>query len=308
MNLYKEIDEINTTDDNYGLIIGNFDGLHLGHVEHLERFKKNCLELKVKPLLLTLRPHPLIYFQGPKANILINSRIRKIELLAKHGIDSIIELPFDKELQTHTAQRFIENYILKINNLKFIHLGHDFKLGSGKENATQVLEDLLKNKEIKIFKTAPFRINNKTCSSSQIRECLQQGDIAFANKMLGYLYLVRGRVIKGKGIGKAQVVATANLEIQENLLIPKKGVYFTQTTLRGKEYKSITNIGSRPTLGFNNDISVETHLIDFNDDIYDEVIGVEFITRLRDEIKFDSLESLKEQIKKDIRLREVYED
>lgn len=289
-----------------GIVIGNFDGIHQGHRHLLNDFIVKCRKSNITPLVISFSPHPLVFFKGEYANVLIQTIQNKYRLIKALGINHLWEIEFNSELQSLCAENFITNYIESIKALKLIYLGHDFALGRGKEDAHMILNKIMKSHSVDITNSKALVIGSEICSSSKIRSFLSNGNMSMANELLGYSYFLTGKVIRGEGLGSKEIVATANLGVEKNLIIPSYGVYFTNTIISGKVFKSITNIGRRPTVKNNGDVSVETHILEFNEDIYEKEIQVDFLKNLRTEQKFDSIQSLKTQVLADIQMREKY--
>jgi riboflavin kinase/FMN adenylyltransferase len=307
MKISKVFNELGfKEDESVGIVIGNFDGIHQGHRHLLNDFVVKCREKKITPLVISFSPHPLVYFKGDYANVLIQTISNKYKLIENLGIKHLWEIEFNSKLQNLCADNFIKNYIESIENLKLIYLGHDFALGKGKEDAHKVLDNIMKEHSVEIINSDALVINDEVCSSSKIRAFLSEGKMTMANNLLGHSYFLTGKVIRGEGLGSREIVATANLGVEKNLIIPSYGVYFTNTIIEGKTFQSITNIGRRPTVKNNGKISVETHILDFDQDIYEMEIQVDFLENLRAEQKFDSIKSLKKQVLADIKLREKY--
>ena len=306
MNIIHSFDDfLNIVKGPYALALGNYDGVHLGHQKLIENHVKEALQRKLEPCLITFSPHPKLYFSpGP---YLIQSKESNYNLLNQLGVKHLIELPFTKELQSLSAEEFISKYLYSNSNLKMMTIGYDFALGEGKQDAFGTLRKLNKNNII-INQVDAVEIEQITCSSSHIRDLLIAGDVKEIAKFLGRRYSITSEVIAGMGIGSKEIVPTANIQIPPFLLPPKRGVYHSQVELRGEFYKSITNVGLRPTLTNENNLSIETYILDFNDRIYTEEIEVIFIERARDEIKFASVEELKETVIEDIKKRRSRSD
>jgi riboflavin kinase/FMN adenylyltransferase len=289
----------------YGLILGNFDGVHLGHQKLIDNFIKECQNNKIEPILVTFKPHPYVFFCNDDSEFLISTYSSKKEKLLDLGLARILELEFSEELQNMSAEKFILKYLFSIDNLKLIYLGHDFKLGKGKTDAFKLIDKLARDRNIKILKEDAHYHNDKLVSSSRIREAVKN-DIKFANTLLGDSFCLQGNIVKGKGLGKKSLFRTANLKPCKNQLLPSTGVYLTQIIISDKTYDAITNIGFNPTVADKNLVSIETHIFNFHKEIYGEEVRLNFILKHRDEIKFENLSDLKLQIQDDIDAAKIY--
>jgi riboflavin kinase/FMN adenylyltransferase len=289
----------------YGLILGNFDGVHLGHQKLINNFIKECQKNKIEPVLITFNPHPYVFFCNDDSEFLISTYSSKKEKLLELGLAHILELEFSEELQNMSAENFILKYLFSINNLKLVYLGHDFKLGKGKTDAFKLMDELARDRNIKILKEEAYFYNDKLVSSSRIRKAVKN-DIKSANTLLGDSFCLEGNIVKGKGLGRKSLFRTANLKPFKNQLLPSTGVYLTQIIISDKIYDAITNIGFNPTVSDKNLVSIETHIFNFEKDIYGEEVKLNFILKQRDEIKFENLSELKFQIQDDIDAAKIY--
>ena len=287
----------------FGVAIGNFDGFHLGHQKLLENFVNSCKKQGILSVVMSFEPHPSIYLGNISSDYLLNSKENKKKQLESVGVDILLELPFDDEIRELSAKEFIKEYLLSNNNISYLHLGHDFKLGKGKEDAFNLIENI--KKDVKVHKEEPFKLNNEIVSSTKIREYLKK-NLSLANKMLGAPYRLEGVVVSGKGIGKKKLYPTANIKIDEIRKIPSLGVYITKTIIEGESYESVTNIGLNPTISEGNKLTIESYLLFSFGNFYEKFAQVEFLEKIRDEKKFDSIELLRTQISKDVEKSKNY--
>lgn len=282
-----------------GVLIGNFDGVHIGHQRLINSFIKSCKKTNCFPVLITFIPHPVLFFEQDREDFLIQSYEEKTNHLSSIGDLDILEIEFSQEVQKLSSKNFIENFLLNIPNLKLIYLGHDFKLGNGKEDSKEILINAIKKDEIIVLEEESHTVEDEVTSSSIIRNYLKK-NLEKANKLLGYEYSVIGKVVKGKGIGNKELVATANIELDKSLIIPGTGVYIVKVLIDGFHYEGVANIGFNPTVSGENKQSIEVHVFQFQRDIYGEFIKVSFLKKLREEKKFSNFELLKKQIEEDI--------
>ena len=277
------------------LVIGNFDGLHKGHVSILEESKKLAKKKKLKCGLLTFDPNPKEFFLKDK-NFKIISNLEKEKILKKMNIDYLIILKFNKKLREQSADQFI-NKILKekIKPSKII-VGKEFRFGKNRIGTPQLLQSFFETKTAHQKKKS-----NKKISSTQIRKFIQSGKIKKANNLLGRNWSVNGNVVSGNKIGRELGFRTANIFIK-NSIQPLKGVYATRLHLNTKSYPGISNYGVAPTISKKQNAVLETHLFKPIKDLYKKNIKVEFFGFLRKEKKFKTKKNLTDQIKKDITL------
>lgn len=288
------------------LTIGNFDGVHLGHQSLLNEVVKSSRTLNIPSVVCTFRPHPKKILQ-PDAPVhrLFDYR-DQAEMMQKIGVDYLIEEKFSKDFSLMTAEQFIESYLEPIYKPAHIVVGYDFNFGKSRGGNARLLEEYAVQRQIKLTVVPPYEIDGQIVSSTSIRKFLEHGDLDKAQKFLGRPYYLRGPVRLGYQRGRTIGVPTANIS-PEIEFVPRLGVYFTKTTLDNKVYNSITNIGYNPTFE-NKDsyLKVETHIFDFNQDIYGQQLAVELVHFHRDEIKFASVDALIKQIEKDKSLCKEY--
>ena len=277
------------------LVIGNFDGLHKGHVSILEESKKLAKKNKLKCGLLTFDPNPKEFFLKDK-NFKIISNLEKEEILKKMNIDYLIILKFNKKLREQTADQFIKKALQKKIKPSKIIVGKEFRFGKNRLGTPQILQNYFETKIAHQKKKS-----NKKISSTQIRKFIQSGKINKANNLLGRNWSVSGNVVSGNKIGRKLGFRTANIFIK-NSIEPLKGVYATRLHINTKSYPGISNFGIAPTISKKQNAVLETHLFKPIKDLYKKNIKVEFFGFLRKEKKFKTKKNLTDQIKKDITL------
>jgi riboflavin kinase/FMN adenylyltransferase len=282
------------------ITIGTFDGVHIGHQAIFNRMKEEASKIGGETVVITFHPHPRIVLGYDNSQLrFINRQSKKIELLEKAGVDHLIILKFTKEFSLKTSDEFIKEMVIDIIQPKIIVIGHDHHFGKNREGNFELLSSYAKLFDFRVIKVEAQSVDNITVSSSKIRKLLEQGNVHDANLLLGYTYSITGKVVKGKSIGKDIGFPTANIETgDEYKLIAAVGVYACLIDYKGKTYKGMSNIGFRPTID-HGALTIEVNIFDFNQQIYGEEITIYFVERLRNEIKFDSLEALTEQLKKD---------
>jgi len=250
-------------------------------------------------LILTFFPHPRMVLHETSSIKLLNTINEKSSLLEKMGLDNLVIHPFDKEFSNLSAEEFVKTILVDLFNVQKIIIGYDHRFG---KNRAANIENLIAFGEkygFEVEQISAQEIDSVSVSSTRIRVAITNGNMAVANEFLGYDYLLSGKIIQGKQLGRTIGFPTANLKIKENYkLIPKIGVYIVKSILQEKTVFGIMNIGLNPTVN-GEDLSIEVHFLDFDSDIYDTEITVSVIERIRDEQKFTSIDILKSQIQKD---------
>lgn len=298
MKIFQSIKDFKS-DKKTILTLGTFDGVHLGHKAILEKLVLNAHETDCESTVLTFFPHPRMVLQQNSDLKLLNSIEEKIELLEKIGIQNLIIHPFDTQFSQLSAEAFVKTILVEQLHIQKIIIGYDHRFG---KNRTANIEDLIlygKELNFEVEQISAQEIDDISISSTKIRTALAEGTVDLANQYLGYNYFLTGKVITGKKLGRTIGFPTANLElIQSYKLIPKQGVYVVSSIINEKKVFGMMNIGLNPTVGGTN-LSIEVHFFDFDQDIYNQTIVVEFLCRIRSEQKFGSLELLIKQLESD---------
>ena len=280
------------------ITVGNFDGVHIGHQGLLKEVKKRADKMSGTSVVLTFEPHPLKVLKEKKIP-LITPFERKIELIEKLGIDVVICLPFTREFSKVSAREFVEEILLKKIGMREIVVGYDYTFGHKREGNIDLLKKLGDELGFKVCILGPILVDNMIVSSTRIRNLIMEGELEKVKILLNRYYQVSGEVIAGHDRGGRLLgFPTANLKLV-NEVFPKNGVYVVEVIYNNKVYGGVTNIGFKPTFG-NDALSVETHILDFDQNIYGKKIKLNFIKRLRNEKRFSSIEALAAQIKRDI--------
>jgi riboflavin kinase/FMN adenylyltransferase len=291
-----------------GLTIGNFDGVHLGHQELLKKIKVECKQLGLIFVVVTFVPHPQKILHPDKENFLISSYTERRKLLEALGVEVLVEINFTRDFSTLLPEDFLVNHLLAYPNLKNFYLGYDFAFGANKTGKHDLVNSVCRQRGIKVEIQPRFDFHGSAVSSTLIREKLFQGLMGEVNDILSRPFHLEGVVIKGEGRGKKIGFPTANIQAANDLLIPQKGVYVTRTLYGNMIFQSVTNIGFNPTFKDTNQIHVETNLFDFNSDIYGENLEIQFLMKIRDEIKFPTVNDLITQIKTDVQKARFFLD
>jgi riboflavin kinase/FMN adenylyltransferase len=299
MQHYLSFEEINL--QNSWLTIGVFDGVHRGHQQIIKKLTTGAHANAAPAVVLTFDPHPASVLGGREIKCLTLPDERA-ELLGNLGVDVVITQPFTRELSTVTAYDFMTRLTRQLG-LKHLLIGYDFALGKGREgNATRLTEigaELGYHMEV----VASLSDESGVISSTEIRKLIEVGNVAEAARLLGHPYSLHGPVIHGDGRGRTIDVPTANIAYSHQKMIPAKGIYACWAYLKDKKYPAAINIGTNPTFTPDKQTpNVESHLLDFRGELYGKDVRLEFVERLRDELRFNSVEVLLEQIWKDVEM------
>jgi riboflavin kinase/FMN adenylyltransferase len=283
--------------------IGNFDGLHLGHRALMRRLIDISKSLAAEPVVFTFVPHPKqVLFPGQHFVRLFDFLDQK-EQLRKMGVELLVTEPFSRELSETKPQEFLSEYIVVPFKPKAIVVGHDFSFGHNRAGNADEIRRILAPQGIQVFVEEPLKKDGAVVSSSRIRILLSEGKVTQASELLGRPFYLRGLVNRGTGRGSKISIPTANIDVESVQAVPQQGVYATLTTVRGQTFPSVTNIGKNPTFEVSEKMKIETHILDFEKDIYGDTLQVEFLGRIREERKFPSAEVLVKQINADIEKR-----
>ena len=299
-----KLHNLNTKKDfknqNLCLCIGNFDGVHLGHQHVIKKIINSSRSDNLKSAIMTFVPHPKIYFKRTDNNFNIITNDYKKNFLDSLGVENYIEYKFNKTLSNLEAINFIEKILVKQLHVKKIIVGKDFRFGKDRKGDTALLKKLSNKYHYKLSIIGHIK-NKKTnlkFSSSLIRKNINKGSFEKVSEALGRNWFMKGKIVKGNQKARLINFPTANMKTGNHIL-PKKGVYCVNVVFQGNLYKGIANFGERPTVkGVN--LLLETHIFEFNRDIYGKELTVEFLTFIRPEKKFKDFKSLSNQIQKDV--------
>ena len=283
--------------------IGTFDGVHLGHQAIFKEMRRLAKEIGGETVVVTFHPHPRqVLAIGTETLRFICSQEEKLKKFEEFGIDNVVIIPFTKEFASTPSDVFIHDYIIDRIHPAVIVVGYDHHFGKNRMGDFQMLNKLGQQYGFKTVQVEAQDIDEVAVSSTKIRNYLWVGNVKAANQLLGYPYSVQGIVIKGNEIGRTIGFPTANLDIpNEFMMINNPGVYACQTVIDGKTYDAMANTGLRPTIGdrAEGDFIIEVNVFDFEGDLYGKTLKVWFIERIRDEVKFSGLETLKIQLEHD---------
>ena len=301
MELYRNLADIKKPSADSYVTVGNFDGVHLGHQMLFSEVVTNAYNNKGTSVVVTFDPHPLQVLRPEIGIKLISTYEQKVELISYAGIDVLVVIPFTKEFAKTSAESFVDDILISTIGVKELVVGYDYAFGKGRQGNIEFLKEQGEQKGFPVSVVEPFYVDDMLASSTKVRELVNEGRMMDVKKLLGRSYQIRGMVQEGKKRGGPVVgFPTANLHISEEDLCPRHGVYVTQVVYDGKCYGGVLNIGYNPTFG-GNQLSVETHIFDFNQEIYGKKIKINLLKFLRGEQKFSGPAELADQIKEDIR-------
>ena len=299
MRVVRSLEKIPGEFRNAFVTIGNFDGVHLGHVPILKKLIEEAHRENTKALVITFDPHPQkVLRPNIRPFYLLTSVEEKIKLLEDIGVDGLILIPFDLKFSKMTAESFVCDILWDKLHIRKIFVGHDYSFGKSKTGNKIFLAEFGKKLGFEVDIIDAVKLNEETISSTRLRQLILEGDVRTAAKLLGRPYNISGIVVPGKRRGSILGIPTANIKPDKEL-IPAQGVYAVISHIEKDRYKGVLNIGFNPTFS-DTDLSVEVYLLDFSGDIYGKKVDVLFIGRIRNEVKFDNPEQLVKQIKRDI--------
>ena len=301
MKIFRNIIEARNI-PNAVVTIGTFDGVHLGHQAIFNKMKSLAQSVGGETVVVTFSPHPRQVLNIDSSNLrFLCTPEEKLEKFEEFGIDNVVIINFTKEFSRTPSEVFIKDYIIDHIHPSYIVVGYDHHFGKNRMGDFGLLNDLMKKYHFKVERVAAQDVEHIAISSTKIRNALAVGNVKSANRLLGYTYSVTAEVIVGNKIGRTMGFPTANLELAQEYMIIKGGVYACLVDYEGKTYKAMANIGHRPTIGDRgeNQPIIEVNLFGFDGDLYGKHIRIHFIDRIRDEEKFNGLEALKTQLEQD---------
>lgn len=298
MQHFYTLDGINL--NNVWLTIGSFDGVHLGHQAIIAKLTAGAHRYGVSAVVLTFHPHPSIIVRKRSGAYYLTSPDERAEILGSFGVDFVITHPFNQGTAQMTAREFM-GYLNKHLHPKHLIVGHDFALGRDRVGNVNELERIGGELGYTVTVLPPVQNNQEIISSSRIRSALAVGDVASAHKYLGRPYRLNGVVVPGDGRGKSLGIPTANIDVWKERALPASGVYACKAIFNDIQRKAVVNIGMRPTFeSHTKEPTIEAHVLELNQDIYGKSLTIDFIDRIRDEVKFASVNALINQINQDI--------
>ena len=296
MQIIRSLGDFPALKKNNVAAIGNFDGIHLGHKKILQFLAGEAKKHKLSSLVLTFSPHPERYFEKKPVKM-IQTMDQRLEAIKEKNIDKTLVLPFSEEIASLNSRDFIKKILIDTLHVEEIIVGENFRFGKNRAGNVRILKKLSSLCGFKFFSIPSEKRHGRIVSSSLIRSLLLKGAVEEANALLGHPYEIEGTVIKGRSRGKSLGFPTANISTG-NEIVPH-GIYFSYVFSRGQKHPSLTNIGTIPTFGLA-ETQIESHLIDFSENLYGQEQKIQLLKKLRDEIKFSTPRQLVDQMKKDL--------
>jgi riboflavin kinase/FMN adenylyltransferase len=299
VKVYRNIEEFSRL-DNAIVTTGTFDGVHYGHQKIISRLEELAKQHNGESVIITFFPHPrLVLFPEDNDLKLINTLDEKIELLEKSGIDHLLIIPFTKEFSRLSSLEFIQQILVDKIGTKKLVIGYDHHFGKNREGSFEHLKHYSTEYGFEVEEIPEQDINDVAVSSTKIRNAILEGDVSVANKYLGYNFSLRGLVKKGDQIGRTLGFPTANISLAESYkIIPADGIYAVNVFIQDRKLQGMLYIGDRPTVQGKSKV-IEVNIFDFSEDVYDQLIKVEFLQYIRGDKYFNSLEELKVALAKD---------
>jgi len=297
MKIWNDVNQLPTERSPVVASIGNYDGVHLGHQAILNRVVTTARAKDLPSLLITFDPHPTAIVAPHSKPQLLQTRRQKLDCLEQMGLTDVLVLEFTPAVASLNGLRFFDEVLGERLRFHALHVGEDFKFGYRRYGDLTLLKRIGSRMGFDVFVASAVRVDGQTVSSSLIRRAIAEGSVELASRMLGRPFAIEGEVVRGDGRGGKLQFPTANLEV-ENTLLPKPGVYVTETVAVASRHPSVTNVGFRPT--FNGRLlTVESHLLEFEGDLYHERVEVRFLDRIRDEMRFAGPSDLADQVGRD---------
>ncbi len=301
MRIYQGFDQLLEI-PNPVLTIGTFDGVHVGHQKIIQQLNREAEAIGGESVLFTFYPHPrMVLYPESHGLRLIQTQAEKMDKLRRMGLQNVIVHPFTMDFSRLTAVEFVRDYLVNRLKVKKLVIGYDHQFGKNREGSIEFLKDVAPTYGFDVQEISAQEIDEVNISSTKIRTAILEGEMKLAESYLGEPFELHGKVIQGNAMGRSIGFPTANLDIESDIkLIPKLGVYAVNVVLQdGTLKEGMMNIGIRPSIANHDDLSIEVNLFDFRGDLYDQYVTVQLLSRFRDEMKFESIDGLKEQLKKD---------
>ena len=301
MLLFHDIDEFPKPQNGCAVTIGKFDGVHLGHQLIFDQLKFQAAESDLASLVIVIEPHPEEFFSvyGDKKLLRLNTIREKLQLLESVGVDFVYQLNFDRKTSEISAESYIKDFLVDELGIRAIIIGDDFRFGKDRLGDYSLLEEYGKKYNYRVFKTATYEQNGHRISSTLVREQLLSNNFDLVTKLLGRPYSISGTIAKGQQLGARLGFPTCNLDPGFNR-ISLRGVFACEVKLDRRILQAVANFGYRPTVGGETTLLLEVHILDFNEDVYGQLIEVMFRKKIRNELKFDGVDALKTQISIDV--------
>ncbi|NVK64692.1 MAG: bifunctional riboflavin kinase/FAD synthetase [Flavobacteriales bacterium] len=301
MRIYQGFDQLMEI-PNPVLTIGTFDGVHVGHQKIIQQLNREAEAIGGESVLFTFYPHPrMVLYPESHGLRLIQTQAEKMDKLRRMGLQNVIVHPFTKDFSRLTAVEFVRDYLVNRLKVKKLVIGYDHQFGKNREGSIDFLKDVAPVYGFDVQEISAQEIDEVNISSTKIRTAILEGEMKLAETYLGEPFELHGKVVQGNAMGRSIGFPTANLDIESEIkLIPKLGVYAVNVVLENGNFKEgMMNIGVRPSIANHDDLSIEVNLFDFQGDLYGQYVTVQLLSHFRDEMKFNSIADLKEQLKQD---------
>ena len=297
MMIFNNLEEINNTEPAV-VALGNFDGIHKGHKSLIEKAVKRSKEKNVKSAVFTFQEHPRNVIAGKTVVRNIVYPDVKMELIRELGVDYVFSIPFDDYMMHQSPEAFVKEVLVGKFQAVGAVCGSNFTYGYKAGGNSETLIEAGRKYGFDVMVMSMVRDQRDIVSSTLIRQCIEAGDMERAGELLGRCYSIRGTIVRGNQLGRTIGFPTCNISVDETMVTPPNGVYFTTCLLDGKRYAGVTNVGNKPTVG-NYGKNIEMNVFDFNQDVYGHTIEIFFLKKHRDEVKFSGLDELGKQLDKD---------
>lgn len=306
MKVYQNYQDIKHKYKNVVVALGNFDGLHVGHQHLIKNMISKAREIQGTAMVFTFYPYPISVLQPHNAPPLLLTQEAKRQMLEAMGVDVMVRAEFTPLFAQMQPVEFVSKILKEILQVQWVYIGYNYTFGHKGCGTPELLEQLGLENDFKVQVAPPFTVDGKVVSSTLIRKMISDGNVSMARKFLGYCFSIEGDIVAGEKRGRTLGFPTANLEIDNELMVPANGVYSTKVKVDGDSFLGVANIGFKPTFhNKNGKRNIEVHLLDFYRELYGQKIKVFFQRRLREEKKFSSVSELISQIEQDIMLARV---
>ena len=300
MTFISDLQSLQSFNQRSVVTIGSFDGVHLGHQAILNQVKAVAAELGLPSVVMTFEPQPQEFFSGERAPARLMRLREKVEALFEFGVDQVLCLQFNRELRNLTAAEFVRSVLVDGLGTRHLIVGDDFRFGCDRSGDFKMLSEMGETYDFAVQDTETLEVDGQRVSSTLVRQILEQGNFERASQLLGKPFTITGRVVYGQQLGRELGFPTANVQLNR-YSAPLSGVYAVLVNIDGAVHQGAANVGLRPTVGDLLKTILEVHLLDFEADLYGRRIEVEFVTKIRDEEKFTSLDKLIESIQRDVK-------
>ena len=300
MTFIRDLQSLQSFNQRSVVTIGSFDGVHLGHQAILNQVKAVAAELGLPSVVMTFEPQPQEFFSGERAPARLMRLREKVEALFEFGVDQVLCLQFNRELRNLTAAEFVRSVLVDGLGTRHLIVGDDFRFGCDRSGDFKMLSEMGETYDFAVQDTETLEVDGQRVSSTLVRQILERGNFERASQLLGKPFTITGRVVYGQQLGRELGFPTANVQLNR-YSAPLSGVYAVLVNIDGAVYQGAANVGLRPTVGDLLKPILEVHLLDFEADLYGRRIEVEFVTKIRDEEKFTSLDKLIESIQRDVK-------